>query len=140
LTLNICVSNKNKIEIACSIMCSILDALDTHSFGVTMQDFAKVAAQVRGARALLGWSQAYLAEGVNVRRATIVELESGRCEPQASTLSALMNELGAAGILFTDKGIELRSWPLDPYVPAGCATLKKRTRRKYFPRAKAGGM
>uniref|UniRef100_UPI001BCBD685 helix-turn-helix domain-containing protein n=1 Tax=Bradyrhizobium sp. sGM-13 TaxID=2831781 RepID=UPI001BCBD685 len=52
-----------------------------------MHDFPKLAAQVRGARALLGWSQSYLAEGVSVRRAIIADLESGKREPQASTLS-----------------------------------------------------
>lgn len=96
-----------------------------------MQDFPKLAAQVRGARALLGWSQAYLAEGVNVRRVTIAHLESCKHEPQASTLFALMNELSAAGIVFTETGVEFRSWPPRPYVPTGCSPIKKRVRRKY---------
>jgi transcriptional regulator with XRE-family HTH domain len=96
-----------------------------------MTDFPKLAAQVRGARALLGWSQAYLAEGINVRRVTIADLESCRREPQASTLFALINELSAAGIVFTDTGVEFRRWPPMPYVPTGCAT-KKRVRRKNY--------
>jgi len=104
-----------------------------------MQDIGKIAAQVRGARGLLGWSQSYLAQGANVRRAIIAELESGACEPEASTVSVLLKELCAAGIVFTDKGIELRSWPPEPYVPAGCATVKKRMRRRYVPRAAVGG-
>jgi transcriptional regulator with XRE-family HTH domain len=104
-----------------------------------MQDIGKIAAQVRGARGLLGWSQAYLAQGTNVRRAIIAELESGACEPESSTLSVLMKELCAAGIVFTDKGIELRSWPLEPYVPAGCVTVKKRMRRRYISRAANNG-
>ena len=105
-----------------------------------MQDFGKIAAQVRGARGLLGWSQAYLAEGINVRRAIVAGLESGTFEPEPSTLSVLMNELSAAGIVFTDKGIELRSWPLEPYVPTGCSTVKKRMRRRSFSRAANSGM
>jgi len=100
-----------------------------------MQDIGKIAAQVRGARGLLGWSQAYLAQGTNVRRAVIAKLESGDCEPEASTLSVLVKELSAAGIVFTDKGIELRNWPLEPYVPAGCSTAKKRARRRYISMA-----
>ena len=36
--------------------------------GVATHDFPKLAAQVRGAHALLGWSQSYLAEGISVRR------------------------------------------------------------------------
>jgi DNA-binding XRE family transcriptional regulator len=100
-----------------------------------MQDFPKLAAQVRGARALLGWSQAYLAKGIDVRRATIVDLESCKHEPQASTLFALMNELSAAGIVFTETGVEFRRWPPRPYVPTGCATTRKRVRKKYYSRA-----
>jgi transcriptional regulator with XRE-family HTH domain len=99
-----------------------------------MQDFPKFAAQVRAARALLGWSQAYLAEGLNVRRVTIADFESCRQLPQASTIFALIDELTAAGIVFTDTGVKFRSWPPVPYVPAGCTTTKKRVRRKYYSR------
>ena len=95
-----------------------------------MQDFRKLAAQIRGARGLLGWSQAYLAEAVSVRRVTIADLESGKHEPEASTLFALISELYAAGIVFTETGVQFRMWPPMPYVPSGCATLKKRVRRK----------
>ena len=104
-----------------------------------MQDFGKLAAQVRGARGLLGWSQAYLAEGINVRRSVIAELENGTFEPEPSTLSVLMSELRAAGVVFTDSGIELRSWPLEPYVPSGLVATKKRSRRRCFPRAASNG-
>jgi transcriptional regulator with XRE-family HTH domain len=100
-----------------------------------MQDFPKFAAQVRGARALLGWSQAYLAEGVNVRRVIIADLESCKRKPHASTLSAVMTELSAAGIVFTEAGVEFLHWPPAPYVPLGCLTTKKRARRKVLPRA-----
>ena len=58
-----------------------------------MHDFPKLAAQVRGARALLGWSQSYLAEGISVRRVIVADFESCKREPQASTLSALITEL-----------------------------------------------
>jgi len=96
-----------------------------------MQDFPKLAAQVRAARTLLGWSQAYLAEGINVRRRTIADLESCEYEPQASTVSALINEFTAAGIVFTETGVEFRRWPPIPYVPTGCARKRKRRRRHY---------
>jgi len=101
-----------------------------------MQDFPKLAAQIRGARGLLGWSQAYLAEAVSVRRVTIADLESGKHEPEASTLFSLISELGAAGIVFTETGVQFRMWPPTPYVPSGCATIKKRIRRKYCPRGR----
>ncbi|MEH2485752.1 helix-turn-helix domain-containing protein [Bradyrhizobium sp. AZCC 2230] len=84
-----------------------------------MKDFSLLAAQIRAARALLGWSQAYLAEGINVRRATIADLEACKHEPHEATLSVLMNELAAAGINFTERGVEFRKWPSKPYVPTG---------------------
>jgi transcriptional regulator with XRE-family HTH domain len=101
-----------------------------------MHDFEKFAAQVRGARALLGWSQAYLAEGINVRRAVIADFESCQREPQASQLHALMKELSAAGIVFTEKGVEFLRWPPRPYVPTGCAINGKRVRRKLYSRGR----
>jgi transcriptional regulator with XRE-family HTH domain len=104
-------------------------------FGGHMQDFPKLAAQVRGARGLLGWSQSYLAEGINARRVTIADLESCKRKPPASTLSALITELSAAGIVFTETGVELLEWPPRSYVPTGCATIKKRARRRYCARA-----
>jgi hypothetical protein len=30
-----------------------------------------------------------------------------------------MSELTAAGIVFTEKGVEFRKWPAKPYVPTG---------------------
>jgi len=99
-----------------------------------MHNFPKLAAQVRGARALLGWSQSYLAEGVSVRRVAIADFESCKRELQASTLSALMTELSAAGIVFTKTGVELLEWPPRAYVPSGCATMRKRARvRRRWP-------
>jgi len=99
-----------------------------------MENFSKVAAQVRGARALLGWSQSYLAEGISVRRVIIADLESCKRAPQEATLSALITELSAAGIAFTETGVEFVEWPPRPYVPTGCKTLKKRARRQWRSR------
>jgi transcriptional regulator with XRE-family HTH domain len=90
-----------------------------------MRDFSLLAAQVRAARGLLGWSQTYLAEAVRVNRSTIVDLESGKREPHEATLTVLLNELAAAGIVFTEKGVEFRKWPPQPYVPAGIKQKKR---------------
>jgi transcriptional regulator with XRE-family HTH domain len=99
-----------------------------------MHDLSKLAAQVRGARALLGWSQSYLADGISVRRLIIADFESRKREPQEATLSALITELSAAGIVFTDTGVEFLEWPPKLYVPTGCTTIKKRARRRWCPR------
>lgn len=84
-----------------------------------MRDFTLLAAQVRAARALLGWSQSYLAEGINVRRATIADFENGKHEPHEATLMVMLSELAAAGINFTERGVEFRRWPAKSYVPTG---------------------
>jgi DNA-binding XRE family transcriptional regulator len=86
---------------------------------MTGRDLSLLAAQIRAARGLLGWSQAYLAEAANIHRATLVDLEAGKREPQEATLEVLMSELAAAGIVFTDTGVRFRKWPPKAYVPTG---------------------
>jgi transcriptional regulator with XRE-family HTH domain len=84
-----------------------------------MRDFSLLAAQIRAARGLLDWSQSYLADGINIHRSTLIDLESGKREPHDATLTVLLSELAAAGINFTEKGVEFRKWPANPYVPTG---------------------
>ena len=63
---------------------------------------------------------------------TIADLESCKREPKTSTLAALMTELNAAGIVFTETGVQFLEWPPRSYVPTGCTAIKKRARRKYY--------
>ena len=84
-----------------------------------MTDFSLLAAQVRAARGLLGWSQGYLADGAKVSRSTIADLESAKREPHEATLFVIMSELAAAGVVFTESGVEFRQFPPKPYVPTG---------------------
>ncbi len=84
-----------------------------------MSERSLIAAQVRAARALLGWSQGYLADGANVSRSTIADLEGDKREPHEASLFVIMNELTSAGINFTDTGVEFRDWPPREYVPTG---------------------
>ena len=83
------------------------------------RDFSFLAAQIRAARGLLGWTQGYLAEGVRVSRPTIIDFESGKRAPHENTISVIVGELSAAGINFTKDGVEVRDWPLKRYVPTG---------------------
>ena len=46
-------------------------------------------------------------------------------KPHEATLTVLMYELAAAGIIFTEKGVEFRRWPAKPYVPTG---IKRKNR------------
>src|SRR5690242_13959525 len=86
-------------------------------------DYSLLAAQVRAARAILGWSQAYLAEGVGVNKSTIVDLESKKRLIHEATRMMVIQELLAAGIDFTENGgVAPREWPLKPYTPIGIAS------------------
>lgn len=90
-----------------------------------MPDSSLLAAQVRAARALLGWSQSYLADGACVSRSTIADLEGDKREPHEASLFVIMNELVSAGINFTERGVEFREFPPHPYVPTGIRQKSK---------------
>jgi transcriptional regulator with XRE-family HTH domain len=61
-------------------------------------------AQLRAARALLGWSQEMLAAELGGERhlSTIKRFESGKSDPKQSTLIAWRNVLSRAGVEFID--------------------------------------
>ena len=82
------------------------------------------AAQIRAARGLLNWSQAYLAEGIGVARSTIADLESNKRAPHPATLFVLIQELAAAGIEFGELGVSFEKYPPPPYVPTGIKQRK----------------
>ncbi|MDT2022835.1 helix-turn-helix transcriptional regulator [Methylocella sp. CPCC 101449] len=58
------------------------------------------AAQCRGARAMVGWSQDQLADASGVAKATIANFEAGKRAPYSRTLSDLQRALEAAGVIF----------------------------------------
>ena len=59
-------------------------------------------AQIRAARALLNWTQQYLAERSAVAAQTIRLFETGAREPYLQTVEALEACLEQAGILFVE--------------------------------------
>lgn len=72
-----------------------------------------MAAQCRGARAMLGWSQAALAEAAKVARQTVVDFERGARTPYPNNLAAIRTALEAAGVEFIEEngggpGLRLR--------------------------------
>ena len=60
------------------------------------------AAQIRGARAMLGWSAAELADRAGISKRTMVNIESAEGVPASTTatIRKLQAELEAAGIEF----------------------------------------
>jgi DNA-binding XRE family transcriptional regulator len=89
------------------------------------RDYALFAAQVRAARGLLGWPQADLAKAADVHRVTVMDIESGKREPNGATLTGLVNALTEAGIVFTERGVEFRKWPSKAHVPTGIKQSRK---------------
>ncbi len=61
---------------------------------------AILPAQVRAARALLGWSQDQLAAASEIPKRTIARLELGEGSAQQRTLAAIRSALEAAGVEF----------------------------------------
>jgi len=65
-------------------------------------------AQIRAARALLGWTQSHLAKAAKVNVATIRRIEGreGSVMAYTSTLVRIQSAFEKAGIRFTDKDSE----------------------------------
>lgn len=61
-------------------------------------------AQIRAARALIGWKQTELAEASGVSEISIKNIERGSTDPRSSTLAALQAAFDKAGVVFLDPG------------------------------------
>lgn len=60
--------------------------------------------QIRGARAMLGLTQAELAGRASISTTGLNNIERGMSDPKASTLRALQEALETAGIIFEPSG------------------------------------
>lgn len=61
-------------------------------------------AQIRAARALLGWTQTDLARASKVSAIAIKNIERGQSDPRTSTMNAIERALDGAGVIFVDDG------------------------------------
>lgn len=62
-------------------------------------------AQIRAARALIGWKQSDLAVAAAVAEASVKNIERGTTDPRVKTLQAIQRALESAGVLFLDEGV-----------------------------------
>jgi transcriptional regulator with XRE-family HTH domain len=70
-------------------------------------------AQLRAARALVGWSRQRLAEGAKTTERTVARIEDSDTSPRTSTIEAIRGALEAAGVEFIPEngggaGVRLR--------------------------------
>jgi len=57
-------------------------------------------AQIRAARALIGWKQTELASAAGLSEMSVKNIERGSTDPRVSTLEAIRTALEAAGVEF----------------------------------------
>lgn len=78
----------------------MIDAIGTAPYGAAMI----TPAQIRAARALIGWRQADLAERSGVSEISIKNIERGATDAKASTLSAIQDAFRKAGVVILEPG------------------------------------
>lgn len=61
-------------------------------------------AQIRAARALIGWKQSDLASASGVSEISIKNIERGATDARTSTMAALQSAFRKAGVVFLDPG------------------------------------
>jgi transcriptional regulator with XRE-family HTH domain len=61
-------------------------------------------AQIRAARALIGWKQTDLAAASGVSEISIKNIERGVTDARGSTLAAIQNAFSGAGVVFLEPG------------------------------------
>jgi transcriptional regulator with XRE-family HTH domain len=85
-----------------------------------LYDDVLTPAQIRAARALLGWRQLDLARASGISEISIKNIERGATDPRRSTLLAIQTALERAGVEFIDQsqpsagggeGVRLRGQP-----------------------------
>jgi predicted transcriptional regulator len=60
--------------------------------------------QIRAARALIGWTQADLAQASGVSEVAIKNLERGATDPRVSTINNIQAAFETAGVIFLEAG------------------------------------
>src|ERR1700757_5047469 len=73
-----------------------------------LEQMSITTAQIRGARGILNWSQADLAERTGISATSIGSIENGVSTPRANTLTLIQKAFESAGIEFIDGGVRLR--------------------------------
>ena len=67
------------------------------------------SAQIRAARALLGWKQTDLAEHSGISVPSIKNVERGATDPRMSTIEAIQRAFEMAGVEFSEHGVKAKA-------------------------------
>ena len=68
-------------------------------------------AQIRAARALLGWKQVDLAAASGLSEVSIKNIERGKTDARSSTIAKIESAVADAGVLFLDAGVNRDGGP-----------------------------
>ena len=68
-------------------------------------------AQIRAARAMLGWKQTDLAAAAGVSEISIKNIERGKTDARTSTMAKIESAVADAGVLFLDTGVNRDGGP-----------------------------
>ena len=68
-------------------------------------------AQIRAARALLGWKQVDLAAASGLSEVSIKNIERGKTDARTSTMVKIESAVADAGVLFLDAGVNRDGGP-----------------------------
>lgn len=79
---------------------TVIDRIDALAYVAAMI----TPAQIRAARALIGWKQSDLAAASGVSEISIKNIERGATDPRGSTLSSIQSAFAKAGVVFLDPG------------------------------------
>jgi ribosome-binding protein aMBF1 (putative translation factor) len=82
----------------------IASAIGTSSPDRTGRRGMVTIAQIKAARALLGWSQVNLAEAAGLSLGVVKHIERGALDPQASQLQAVEDAFNRAGVTLNEPG------------------------------------
>lgn len=70
-----------------------------------IQEVMITPAQIRAARALIGWKQTDLAAAAELSEMSIKNVEKDGADPRSSTLAKIEAAFEAAGVIFLDPGV-----------------------------------
>ncbi|WP_320409756.1 helix-turn-helix transcriptional regulator [Bosea sp. Root483D1] len=98
--------------------------------------FMITPAQIRAARALIGWKQTDLAVAAGLSEMSIKNIERGENDPRVSTLSAIQKAFELAGVIFVPENGEGPGLRLRKIVPGQIVRFRASSEMEArFPRS-----